>query len=305
MLRAGGSIRRDTRRIIVPTAPRAAPDRRRPRRHQATLARMVGAARDQRRAGGGSGAAVGGAPNRAASPALWSPPRAPPCTPTCAESPDRSLRSCRPATCGPLHHACSLSPQPLAPRPAPRRRHRRPIRLWSALPLGASGASQSQVEGQIEQSKNANRICDPPPPHASPSSSASPNAASPSCRSARRRPRPSTTAGIQTRDHRGAPEGVTQTARASEQRRPGPRSHGSSPATCAPDLRGQPDLATVVIESEASPISSSASATSPTYAPGTPHPRQRAPSARRTMRLERSLNRIVPEQRRETQARAT
>lgn len=198
--------------------------------------------------------------------------------------------------------------------PAPARRHRSrllvvlvgvtaaPFGLWSALPLGASGASQSQVEGQIEQSKSRES-----------------DLRSAAARLARlEKVAERGVAVLQERQAKAQAELVrwetklasTETRLAasrkrlaSEQRRLRRDRTVLAGNLRASYMRGKPDLATVVIESEG-------------FADLVERFRYeadlRARNARildqvkdaraRTMRLERSLNRIVPEQRRETAA---
>ncbi|MEH3054877.1 MAG: transglycosylase family protein [Patulibacter minatonensis] len=75
------------------------------------------------------------------------------CTPTCACSRIRSVPSDGACRCGPL-------PMPVCERRSIARPAAvaitvtaAPFVLWSALPLGASGATQSQVEGRIDRGK--------------------------------------------------------------------------------------------------------------------------------------------------------
>lgn len=177
-----------------------------------------------------------------------------------------------------------------------------PFVLWSALPLGASGASQSQVEGQIEQSKDRES-----------------ELRSAAARLAKlERIAERGVAVLQQRqaeaqadlDRWEARLASTETRLkasrkrlASEQRRLERDRTVLAGNLRASYLRGQPDLATVVIEAEGFAELVERFRYESDLRARNAAILDRVRDARaRTMRLERSLNRIVPEQRSETAA---
>jgi septal ring factor EnvC (AmiA/AmiB activator) len=198
--------------------------------------------------------------------------------------------------------------------PAPTRRHRSrlvvllvgvtaaPFGLWSALPLGASGASQSQVEGQIEQSKERES-----------------DLRSAAARLAKlERIAERGVAVLQQRQSEAQAELVRWEAKlasteerlaasrkrlASEQRRLRRDRTVLAGNLRASYMRGQPDLATVVIEADGfADLVERFRYEADLRARNAAILDQVRDARARTMRLERALNRVVPEQRRETAA---
>ncbi len=177
-----------------------------------------------------------------------------------------------------------------------------PLALWSALPLGASGANQAQVEGQIEQSKaRESELRSAAARLAKLERIAERGVAVLQQRQAQAQSELDRyEAKLATTEERLA---ASRKRLASEQRRLQRDRTVLAGNLRASYLRGQPDLATVVIESEG-------------FADLVERFRYesdlRARNARildnvrdaraRTMRLERSLNQVVPEQRRATAA---
>lgn len=177
-----------------------------------------------------------------------------------------------------------------------------PFVLWSALPLGASGASQSQVEGQIEQSKDRES-----------------ELRSAAARLAKlERIAERGVAVLQQRQAEAQADLDRWEARlastearlkasrkrlASEQRRLERDRTVLAGNLRASYLRGQPDLATVVIEAEGfAELVERFRYESDLRARNAAILDNVRDARARTMRLERSLNRIVPEQRSETAA---